>query len=147
MKMAFLDATETHSKHASRLASLPSGWKRSLRLCAIDNATNQAACLINGREVNATADTADTGAEIALVSGEYAMRHGPPQYSGCEELELADGSREYTSGFGDVKIVVRIRNTGTKEDWVAKTVRFHVLMNLHFDVILDEEMVENFDAF
>jgi predicted aspartyl protease len=142
--MAFLNATETMSKYTSRLATLPSGWKRSLRLCAVGNATNQVACLIDGREVKATADT---GAEIALVSGEYAMRYGLLQYPGCEELELADGSREYTSGFGDVKLAVKIRDAGTKEDWITKTVRFHVLNNLHLDVILDEEMVEDFDIF
>jgi predicted aspartyl protease len=142
--MAFLNATETLSKHTSRLAPLPSGWKRSLRLCSLGSATNQITCLLNGRQVMATADT---GAEIALVSSDYAMRYGLLQNYSCEELELADGSREYTSGFGDVKLAIRTCETSEKQSWISKTVRFHVLERLCFDLILDEETVESFDIF
>jgi hypothetical protein len=141
--MAFLNATETLTTYTSRLATLPTGWKRSLRLCAVGNATNEVTCVLNGREVKATADT---GAEIALVGGDYALRHGLLREYSCEELELADGSREYTSGFGDLTLA--IRNPGPHGGkWMTRTVRFHVLKHLHFDVILDEDIVEDFNIF
>jgi predicted aspartyl protease len=148
--MAFLNATETLSKHTSRLSALPSDWKRSLRLFSIGSTTNQVNCFLNGREINATADT---GAEIALVSAEYAMRHGLLQEHGCEELELADGSREYTIGFGDVQLDIDTRYNRTTNiclwgnHWIEKAVRFHVLEHLHVDVLLDEGIVERFGIF
>ncbi|KAI4699571.1 hypothetical protein J4E81_004596 [Alternaria sp. BMP 2799] len=98
--MTFLQATETITKYTSRMVDLPTTWKRSLRLCAVGNATNQVACTIDGRKAFAAADT---GSEIALVSGEYAKKHGLLRDYGCEELELADGSLEYTTGFADIQ--------------------------------------------
>ncbi|KAI4679075.1 uncharacterized protein J4E88_006367 [Alternaria novae-zelandiae] len=143
--MTFLQATETITRYTSRMVDLPTTWKRSLRLCAVGNATNQVACTIDGRAVSAAADT---GSEIALVSGEYAMKHGLLRDYSCEELELADGSLEYTSGHADVTVRVL-----TKEDvycgnpWKTKKVRFHVLKNLQFDVILDEETIDDLSIF
>jgi hypothetical protein len=87
---------------------------------------------------------ADTGAEIALVGGEYALRNGLLREYSCEELELADGSREYTCGFGDLTLAIRNPDSGK---YMTKTVRFHVLKHLHFDVILDEDIVEDFNIF
>ena len=146
--MAFLNATETLTTYRSRLATLPAGWKRSLRLCAVGNATNQVTCVLDGREVIATADT---GAEISLVSGKYAARHGLLRHYSCEELELADGSWEYTSGFGDLELSIRrpraYEGSDKQNDWTTKTVQFHVLQNLHFDVILDEGIIEDFKIF
>jgi hypothetical protein len=144
--MAFLDATETLKLYRSRLVTLPADWKRTLRLYGVGSATNQVTCIIAGREVKANADT---GSEIALVSGKYAMRLGFLREYSCEELELADGSLEYTSGFVDIQLSIRTpQNDGYKRDnWTTKTVRFHVLENLHLDVILDEVIVDDFEIF
>ncbi|EUC51059.1 hypothetical protein COCMIDRAFT_281 [Bipolaris oryzae ATCC 44560] len=141
--MAFLNATETLTTYRSRLATLPAGWKRSLRLCAVGNATNEVNCVLNGRDAKAIADT---GSEIALVSGEYALRHGLLYEYSCEELELADGSLEHTSGFVD--LVLAIQDPGSHDrKWTEKKVRFHVLESLRFEVLLDEAIVEDFKIF
>ncbi|KAF2023205.1 hypothetical protein EK21DRAFT_118993 [Setomelanomma holmii] len=77
--------------------------------------------------------TADRRTDIALTIRDYALRNGLLREYSCEELEFADGSLEYTSGFGDVTLA--IRNPGTFDaKWTTKTVRFHVLKNLHFNV-------------
>lgn len=106
------------------------------------NATNQVTCVLAGREIGATADT---GSEIALVSGDYAVRNGLLREYGCEELELADGSRISTSGYGDLEFAVRTPSSFSKLR--TKMVRFHVVKSLQFDVILDEDIVEDFKIF
>lgn len=138
---AFLHATETLTTRSHRLIDLPAGLARCLKLRAIGNAVNKVSCIINGFRVVANPDT---GSEIALMSGKYAAKYGLLNYYGCEELELADGSREYTSGYADVEVAVRIPGSSRK---LKKTVRFHVLKHLQFDVILDEHMVEDFGVF
>ncbi|KAF2649672.1 hypothetical protein K491DRAFT_783180 [Lophiostoma macrostomum CBS 122681] len=142
--MAFLSATETLSTYTSRLVELPQDWKRSLRLCAVGSTSNHVSCVLDGKRVFAHADT---GAEIALVSGEYAMRHGLLKGYSCEEIMLADGSIVYTSGHSDVEFFVPPFGTESWKLAERKLVRFHVLKNLQFDVILDEELVENFRVF
>jgi hypothetical protein len=147
--MTFLQATETITKYTSRMVDLPTTWKRSLRLCSVGNATNQVACTIDGRRISAAADT---GSEIALVSGAYAMKHGLLRDYSCEELELADGSLEYTSGFADVTVRVPNRHINAfdrkfGDTYKTKRVRFHVLKNLQFDVILDEETIDDLGIF
>ena len=137
--MTFLRATETLTKYTSRMVDLPAIWKRSLRLCTMGNATNKVACTIDGRAVYATADT---GSELTLVSGTYAAKHRLLYEPGCEELELADGSLEYTSGFADV--IIRILATNS---WETKVIRLHIWEALQLDVILDEETVEDLRLF
>lgn len=146
MGMAFLRATETLTAYKCRFATLPVGWKRSLRLCAVGSAPNQVTCVLDGRRVRATADT---GAELALVSGAYAMRHGLVRDNGYEEIEFADGSREYTSGFGDFELTIERSSAcpSTSAEWRKKIVRFHVLDSLRFNVILDEDVVDDFNIF
>lgn len=141
--MTFLQATETLTKFTSRLQDLPSAsFKGSLKLCAMGDATNRVTCMVNGRWANAHADT---GSDIALVSGAFAAQHGLLQEYSCEELELADGSVEYTSGFADVRVTVRDPdNWGLK---TSRTVRVHVLKHLHVKVLLDEDTVEDFRIF
>jgi hypothetical protein len=139
--MAFLNATETLSKYTSRLASPPSDWKRSLRLYSIGSSPSRVECTLNGHRVTATADT---GAEIALVNDKHAKAWNLIQGQSCEELELADGSRVFTDGFGDIHLTIQ---AGTQGNWVTKTVRFHVLENLRLNVILGEEIVEDFGIF
>jgi hypothetical protein len=141
--MAFLHATETLSKYTSRLVNLPEDCRRSLRLCAVGEATNQVQCLVNGKAVTAHADT---GAEIALISAEYATRNNLVVENGCEELMLADGSIDYTKGFSDVAFSLKSSWMQTS-GWDKNTVRFHVLDNLQFDVLLDEDIVEVFELF
>lgn len=120
---------------------LPRSSKKVFSLCPVGNATNRVSCFLNGREVAASADT---GAEIALMSGAFAAKHGLLQEYSCEVLELADGSLEYTSGFADVKLAIRVPGSYGK---TTKTVRIHVLKNLQFDVLLDEDIVNDFNIF
>ena len=155
--MAFLRATDTITKYTSRMVDLPGTWKRSLRLYSMGNATNQVSCIIEGRRISAAADT---GPEIALVSGIYAKRRGFIIRDGSEELELADGSLEYTSGFAYARISVLDRShweqrstsisaskwrakPGLRPDWI----RFHVLECLQLDVLLDERTSDVLDVF
>ena len=141
--MTFLQATQTITKYTSRMVDLPMTWKRSLRLCALGSATNQVSCIVDGRRVSAAADT---GSEIALISSKYARRRSIHVQHSCEELELADGSLVYTSGFADLMIHALDLNgwgKGTK----TKTVRFHILENLQFDVLLDEGIIDELNIF
>ena len=132
--MTFLQATETITKYTSRMVDLPTTWKRSLRLCAVGNAINQVACTIDGRELSTAVDT---GPEIDLVSSEYAVSHDSQRDYGCEELELADGSLEYTRGFVDVTINTSTRSSPIRrwymDDWKFRIVRFHSLEHFQFD--------------
>jgi len=141
--MTFLQATQTLTKYTSRMVDLPMTWKRSLRLCALGSATNQVSCIVDGRRVSAAADT---GSEIALISSKYARKRRVYIKHSCEELELADGSLVYTSGFADLMIHVLDLNgwgKGTK----TKVVRFHILENLQFDVLLDEGVIDELNIF
>ncbi|KAI4642285.1 hypothetical protein J4E93_007431 [Alternaria ventricosa] len=138
--MTFLQATETITRYTSRMVDLPTTWKRSLYL---------------GRE---TVATADTGSNVALVSGEYATKHQLEFEYGCEELMLADGSLEYTRAYADVTIGVyksKISMANTRllpprkymTHWKTKRVRFYILESLQFDVILDEATVDDLSIF
>ncbi|KAI4663449.1 uncharacterized protein J4E78_003863 [Alternaria triticimaculans] len=155
--MTFLQATETINKYTSRMVDLPGTRKRSLRLYSMGNATNQVSCIIEGRRISAAADT---GSEIALISGTYARKRGLSIREGCEELELADGSLEYTSGFAYARISVLDRSHWEKRStsisaskWKAKPglrpewIRFHVLECLQLDVLLDERTSDALDVF
>jgi hypothetical protein len=141
MGMTFLQATETITKYTSRLVDLPTTWKRSLRLCALGNATNQVSCIVDGRRVSAAADT---GSDIALISGRYARKRRFLVEQSCEELELADGSLVYTSGSANLVLHVLDLNGWGKG---TKTVRFHILEDLQFDVLLDETIVDALNIF
>jgi hypothetical protein len=146
--MTFLDATETLTAFTSRLIALPSGWKKSFRLLSLGSTTTHVTCKLNACEVVATADT---GAEIALVSGDFAQMNGFRYELGCEELELADGSKEYTTGFGNVELSIwkaRLeKDPGRAGSWVTRTVKFHVLDTLVPDVVLDEDIIEDYKIF
>ncbi|KAI4951223.1 hypothetical protein J4E91_003930 [Alternaria rosae] len=155
--MAFLRATETITKYTSRMVDIPGTRKRSLRLCSMGNATNQVSCIIEGRRISAAADT---GSEIALISGTYARKRGFVIREGCEELELADGSLEYTSGFAYARISVLDRSHWEKRStsisasrWKAKPglrpdwIPLHVLECLQLDVLLDERTSDVLDVF
>jgi hypothetical protein len=135
--MAFLHATETLSRYTSRLVSLPDDYRRSFRLYSVGEATNEARCFIDGNPVIACADT---GAEIALISAEYALRYNMVLNASCEELMLADGTLDYTSGFADVRFKPLVYMKSRK-------VRFHVLESLQFEVLLDEDLVEDYALF
>lgn len=79
------------------------------------------------------------------------MQNGLLREYSCEELEFADGSKDYTSGFGDIELIIPTPDEHSREskrgDWTTNTIRFHVLKSLHFDVILDEDIVEDFNIF
>ena len=157
--MTFLRATETITKCTSRLVELPETLKRPLRSYSMGNATNQVKCIINGIGFSASADT---GSDIALISGKFARQRGFQILDGCEELELADGSLEYTSGFADVEICVlnsalwetKSASASTRR-WRLKSgtkvkinkIRFHVLESLRINVLLDEENSDILDVF
>jgi hypothetical protein len=145
----FLQEPETITKPTSRLVDLSPGWKRSFRLCAVGNATNQVVCNVNGEDVLANADT---GSEIVLVSAAYAAKYGLLQEYSCEELELADGTIVHTSGSSDVKFTVKTSEKSSNYNRrsvkpMYRKVRVHVLKSLHFDMILDEDIVDDFKIF
>lgn len=156
MGSTFLQETGTNTRYTSRPIDLPPTWKRSFRLRAVGNATNQVACRVNGEDV---LDNADIGSEIALVSAAYAAKHGLLQKYSCEELDLADGTIVHTSGFSDVKFTVKpsekppvpyelaghIMSRFPKP--IFRKVRAHVLKSFQFDMILDEDIVDDFKIF
>lgn len=143
MGMAFLEATKTLSRFTSRLVNLPQDFRRALRICAVGDAQNEVVCTIAGEPVVARADT---GSEIALVSEKFARQRRFSLQSGCEELMFADGTKGYTTGCVDLDF-----RLGHVEDGdalsLSKRVRFHVLRNLQFDVLLDEDLVNDFKVF
>lgn len=76
------------------------------------NATNQVTCVLDGCEVKCTVDI---GLEIVLISGKYAMQNGLLREYSCEELEFADGSKDYTSGFGDIELIIPTPDEHSRE--------------------------------
>lgn len=143
MGLAFLKATETLEKHTSRLIDLTSALPATLHVFTMGGATNQVSCTVDGNKIVAHADT---GSHIALINGEYALKHGLLRKYGCEKLMLADGSIEYTSGFADIEVKV-VSKPGKQGTSGSQKVRFHVLKNLQFNVILDEQLVSDFRLF
>jgi hypothetical protein len=139
--MVFLDTTQTLSKHTSRLVELPKHWKRQRHLFSMGGETNQVPCLVNGELVGANADT---GSEIALISSTYAAALNLTPQPGCEELMLADGSFEHTTGFVEVLLTLLIEEP-VRAPWTK--IRFHILETCTFDLILDEELVSDFAVF
>jgi hypothetical protein len=146
MGMTFLGATETLSKHTFRLVDVPGRMNRPLRLCSLGDIASQVSCEIDGKRAIAQADT---GSEIALISGKFAHDNGLRRREyGCEEIMLADGSIVYTSGCADVFFSVsKSASHLKKRDVEWGRIRFHVLDNLHFDALLDEDLVDQFDVF
>ncbi|KAH6629702.1 hypothetical protein C7974DRAFT_395038 [Boeremia exigua] len=140
--MTFLDFTETLTRFRSRLRDLPSRCSQQyFRLCAVGSQTNSVSCVIDGRQAQAQADT---GANISLISGHYAAKNGLLRRYRCEELQLADGSIEHTSGFADVEISVQ---NPSSLSTTTRIVRLHVLKSLCVDVILDEDIVDDLEIF
>jgi hypothetical protein len=136
MGHAFLKTTETLTRFKHRLVDLPATVGRAFRICAVDSTENQVSCSLNGRTVIAHADT---GAELALASEKFAEASTLPRYSACEKIMLADGSIDYTDGV--------LEGSLTFDGIESHKVQLHILKNLQFDVLLDEDILDQFDVF
>lgn len=58
---------------------------------------------------------------------------------------LADGTFEHTSGSVDILLTLPEYLDSGRVPW--QKIRFHILENLKIDLILDEELVNDFDLF
>ncbi|KAF9872645.1 hypothetical protein CkaCkLH20_09824 [Colletotrichum karsti] len=133
----FLETTKTLTSFLHRVQKrlIP----RRLRLRLLGQVKKRLMGILNGRNTTALADT---GSDLMLVSAEYARLYGLFVSSGREdrvEVELADGTRTWTSG------IVRDA-TWTLGDLTVQC-DFHVLEDLSVDVILSKDYIFELEVF
>ena len=141
MGMAFLESTETLTKHRYRLQPRNSIPANVWQLCSVDYPRRKLYCLANDQPEFATADT---GSELDLISSAFARDRGFV----VEEIELstswvqfADGSMSQLRGRVTVSIVL-----GCGED--PPHVRdFYILDGLTSDLLLGEDFLDQVAAF
>ena len=99
MGMAFLDATETLTKHKRRLRSTMVPANGPAQICALNNPGQRLRCSMNRESVLANADT---GSEIDLISLAYAKSRGLAWIEfgamGNHKVQFADGSESFLAG-------------------------------------------------
>ena len=148
MGMAFLDATETLTKHKNRLQCSMSPRTGPLQLCALNNPAQRLGCMAEGKRILANADT---GSEIDFISLAYAKRRSfeiekvNPQEN---KVQFADGSLSYLAGRVSLDIFIGQYdllsvNRGGKR--LQRT--FYVLDGLTSDMLLGDEFLDETDAF
>ncbi|KAH7069859.1 hypothetical protein BKA63DRAFT_89856 [Paraphoma chrysanthemicola] len=133
-----LEATETLTKHQKRLILLPEQARGTYRVCSIGASTNRVLCEVDGHSVFAHADT---GSDITLISHKMVSTYNILTSPGCKKIMFADGSVGVTEGYIDAQLTL-LGKAGS-----AKSTRFHVLRNCQFDIIMNQELVEEFAIF
>lgn len=142
MGMAFLDETETVTKHRYRLQPrlfrLLAGPPQ---LCSLNNPRCRLLCIVNSLPGLANADT---GSDMDLMSSSYVRRRGFVMTEvdlECSTIEFADATTALIVGKVDMPIVI-----GGDEEHQTLNI-FYVLEELTCDVLLSEEYLFETNAF
>ena len=142
MGMAFLQQTETLTKNRHRLMQRDEAGRTILQVCSLNSPKRRLLCFVNAEQIYANADT---GAEMNLISMDYALRrqlHIAPIVDDLEQfVQFADGSSERVSG----KVVMEVSFGASSYNF--HSVEIFVLDTLHCDIILGAELLEEVDAF
>lgn len=143
--MAFLDLTETLTKHTCRLQKQPRqpGLPHLIpRVSALNYPRRGIQCVVYCKDILANADT---GSEMNLISLCNALLRGLRQdidVSGTQwKVQLADG--RITQLVGKVDLTIRFGARGFTE--LTRT--FYVIPDLTCHLLLGEEILEEIDAF
>ncbi|KAH7184789.1 uncharacterized protein B0J16DRAFT_340467 [Fusarium flagelliforme] len=138
----FLRATETLTKFKKRVKETLSQTKQTcLRLRLLGNERQRIFGSLNGRPALALPDT---GSDVMLVSTEWAKENKLGIDSSSQnrlELELADGSRVFTTG------VVRNATWTFGDSAQSVSCDLYVLNSLSVDVVLSNSFIFELDVF
>jgi hypothetical protein len=142
MGMAFLDETETMTKHKYRLQEQIPFIPPPLKVNTLGFPKRRVLCYMDTKKIYANADT---GSELELMSRAYARRRGygvqliPKDHS--DEVQFADGSTTKLVG----QVEADITFGSLKGDKYKQT--FYVLEDLQYDILLGEDFLDELDAF
>lgn len=141
MGMAFLESTQTLTKHQYRLQPRSANLTDVWQLCSIDYPRRRLYCLADDKPEFATADT---GSEIDLISSAYAKERGfhiTEVDLETSVVQLADGSLSQLQG----KVVVSIVLGNSESQPHVRD--FYILDGLTSDILLGEDFLDQVSAF
>ncbi len=141
----FLQSTQTMSVYEDRLSWAPRP-KSTLHIRHV-NLLGDPNQRISGRlNEESTSALPDSGAEPSLVSYEYAKRRGllTRRLSGDRNLlQYPDGSLSKAEG----QVIAIWQFNRGQELHAKRIVRFEVVRNLRFDIVLGQDFLENTNAY
>jgi len=142
---AFLEETETFTKHRNRLVEELMPAMQSLRVSAVGKPRKGLICRL---DTFVGCANADTGSDLDLVSPEFVQQRGLRVKEGVEILQFADGSWGSTSGSIDVNFA--IGNLNMERGFVTRgralDVEFFILGNLTSDILVGQDTLEELNV-
>ena len=147
MGMMFLEATETFSQYRDRLEEIIVPQNQAFRVHSIGSPRRHLLCRLADDLVFVNADS---GADLDLISAEYATRRGFQIVSNQETIMFADGSIETTSGIA--RLPFSIAELGSSETsnitgLSLSELEFHVFDKLVHNVLVGHETIEKHQIF
>jgi hypothetical protein len=149
MGIDFLDKTETYSKYMNRLIEEPRPVNSLIQVKSVGAPLKRLVCKLDKLIALATIDT---GADLDLVSEDYARKWAFDIHKGVQFVEFADGSVGATAGtilvgFTIGRVVTDI--DGHHFVGTSKTIEimFHVLPGLTSDILIGQDTVEELNIF
>lgn len=146
MGMAFLEQTETLTKHRDRLVRIPRPSLQALQVYSVGRPKKNLWCSV---DKNLTFVTPDSGSEVDLMAPRFAVKRGFQIFHGEEQIEFADGSIAVTSGLVKAELSVYDVSTPTVTSAAARipVVDFFLLDGLRADVLIGEDTLEELKIF
>ncbi|KAF2269357.1 hypothetical protein CC78DRAFT_453198 [Lojkania enalia] len=141
MGMAFLEETETMTKHRHRLVRVPRPAIQALQVYSLGRPRKNLVCYIDGKQALAVPDS---GSDIDLMTPRFAIENGLQISHGEEMLEFADGTVAVTSGSVQVELAV---NNFESSITRIPAVNFYLLDNFIHDVLIGADSVEELEVF
>jgi len=142
MGLAFLEQTETMSKHRDRLLRVPRPAYQPIQVYSVGRPRNQLYCYLNNSYVPAIPDS---GSELNLMTRSFASRNGLHIKIAKEVVEFADGTIAVTSGV--VRTKLSIRKDQTRKYRTIPTADFYLMDDLRHDLIVGEDSLEKLKIF
>jgi hypothetical protein len=103
MGMAFLEQTETLTKHRDRLVRIPRPSLQALQVYSVGRPKKDLLCYMDNI---LTFAIPDSGSEVDLMAPHVALERGLQVLHGEEQIEFADGSVAITSGLVQAELAV-----------------------------------------
>jgi hypothetical protein len=143
---AFLEKTETFTKHRDRLVEELVPAFQSLRVCSVGKPKRGLVCCM---DTFVGCANADTGSDLDLVSPAFVRQRGfRVRQEARELLQFADGSTGLTSGSIDVHFA--IGNLHGERGFIPRgntlDLNFFILDNLTSDVLIGQDTLEELNA-
>ncbi len=143
---AFLEKTETFTKHRDRLVEELVPAFQSLRVCSVGKPKRGLVCRL---DTFVGCANADTGSDLDLVSPAFVHQRGfRVRQEGRELLQFADGSTGLTSG--SIGVHFAIGNLHGERGFVPRgntlDLNFFILDNLTSDILVGQNTLEELNA-